>query len=53
MRNLRFAYSSPLQAGERHTVRHTIGTHRNGGASASGGIGRGDIRHKATTNYAF
>jgi hypothetical protein len=34
-------------------VRHTTGTVRSGSAGGLAGIGRGDIRHKGTINYAF
>jgi hypothetical protein len=55
MTNSRFAYSSPLQAGERRTVHHVIGALRNTGAAAPSmiGVGRDDIRHKGAMSYTF
>jgi hypothetical protein len=50
----RFAYSSPMQAGERRTVRHVIGALRVVETETSRiiGISRGDVRH-ANTSHAF
>ncbi|MET0747530.1 MAG: hypothetical protein ABWY49_05020 [Rhizobium sp.] len=50
----RFAYSSPMQAGERRTVRHVIGALRTSETDASRiiGLSRGDVRH-TNTSYAF
>ena len=55
MANPRFAYSSPLQAGERRTVRHVIGALRvtETGASRIIGVSRGDVRHSNSAICAF
>ena len=54
MANPRFAYSSPMQAGERRTVRHVIGALRSVETEASRiiGVSRGDVRN-INTSYAF
>lgn len=55
MNSPRFAYSSPMQAGERRTVRHVIGALRTTDTEASRiiGISRGDVRHTNNLAYAF
>ncbi|MBO9098864.1 MULTISPECIES: hypothetical protein [Rhizobium] len=54
MNTPRFAYSSPMQAGERRTVRHVIGALRVADSEASRiiGVSRGDVRN-TNTSYAF
>ncbi|MDM9620984.1 MULTISPECIES: hypothetical protein [unclassified Rhizobium] len=51
----RFAYSSPVQAGERQTVRHIIGSHRpqNEGTLTMLGARHQVTRHQGATSYAF
>jgi hypothetical protein len=55
MANPRFAYSSPLLAGERRTVRHVIGALRQIEAETSKMVGasHGDIRRNGANSYAF
>lgn len=55
MANSRFAYSSPVQAGERRTVRHVIGAlrHIETETSRMMGTSRNDIRRNGATSYAF
>jgi hypothetical protein len=55
MANPRFAYSSPLPAGERRTVRHVIGALRQIEAETSKMVGasHGDIRRNGANSYAF
>ncbi|EPE97673.1 hypothetical protein [Rhizobium grahamii] len=51
----RFAYSSPVQAGERQTVRHIIGSRRPLHADTLNLLGAGQkvTRHQVATSYAF
>ncbi|WP_200950860.1 hypothetical protein [Rhizobium sp. Root1220] len=51
----RFAYSSPVQAGERQTVRHVLGSLRplNGDTLKLIGTGHKVTRHQGATNYVF
>lgn len=51
----RFAYSSPVQAGERQTVRHVIGSRRplNEDSLKMLGMGHKATRHKGAPSYAF
>ena len=51
----RFAYSSPVQAGERQTVRHIIGSRRplNEDTLKMLGAGQKVTRHQVATSYAF
>ena len=51
----RFAYSSPVQAGERQTVRHVLGSLRplNGDTLTMRGAGHKVTRHLGATSYAF
>ncbi|MBB2839195.1 UNVERIFIED_ORG: hypothetical protein GGE64_002942 [Rhizobium etli] len=51
----RFAYSSPVQAGERQTVRHVIGARRpqNEDSLKLLGVGQRVTRHQGATSYAF
>lgn len=55
MSNPRFAYTSPLQAGERRTVRHVLGALRVADTEASRiiGVSRGDVRHSNNAICAF
>ena len=55
MANSRFAYSSPLQAGERRTVRHVIGALRQIEAETSKMVGasHGDVHRNGANSYAF
>ncbi len=52
MNTPRFAYSSPMQAGERRTVRHVLGALRVSDSEASRiiGVSRGDVRN---TNISY
>ena len=51
----RSAYSSPVQAGERQTVRHVIGARRpqNEDSLKLLGAGQRATRHKGAPSYAF
>ncbi|UIJ97507.1 hypothetical protein LZK82_17390 [Rhizobium leguminosarum] len=51
----RFACSSPVQAGERQTVRHVIGARRpqNEDSLKLLGAGQRATRHKGALSYAF
>jgi hypothetical protein len=51
----RFAYSSPVQAGERQTVRHVIGSRRplNEDSLKMLGTSHKATRHKGAPSYAF
>jgi hypothetical protein len=51
----RFAYSSPVQAGERQTVHHVIGARRplNGDSLKMLGTGHKVTHHKGVPSYAF
>ncbi|WP_064803778.1 MULTISPECIES: hypothetical protein [unclassified Rhizobium] len=51
----RFAYSSPVQAGERQTVRHVIGARRpqNEDSLKLLGAGQRVTRHQGALSYAF
>jgi len=51
----RFAYSSPVQAGERQTVHHVIGARRplNEDSLRTFGMGHKITRPKGTPSYAF
>jgi hypothetical protein len=51
----RFAYSSPVQAGERQTVRHIIGSRRPVNVDTLTMLGAGNTvsRHKGAIGYAF
>jgi hypothetical protein len=51
----RSAYSSPVQAGERQTVRHIIGSRRPLNVDTLTMLGSGNTvtRHKGATSYAF
>jgi hypothetical protein len=51
----RFAYSSPVQAGERQTVRHVIGARRpqNEDSLKLLGADQRATRHKGALSYAF
>ncbi|MDM9628616.1 hypothetical protein QTL95_22230 [Rhizobium sp. S152] len=51
----RSAYSSPVQAGERQTVRHIIGSRRpqNEGALAMLGSSHKATRYNGANSYAF
>jgi hypothetical protein len=51
----RSAYSSPVQAGERQTVRHVLGSLRplNGDTLTMRGAGHKVTRHQGATSYAF
>ncbi|WP_197486816.1 hypothetical protein [Rhizobium bangladeshense] len=51
----RFAYSSPVQAGERQTVRHVIGGRRPQSEDSLKLLGAGQrvTRHQGAPSYAF
>ncbi|NLS04712.1 hypothetical protein HGP14_15250 [Rhizobium sp. P32RR-XVIII] len=51
----RFAYSSPVQAGERQTVHHVIGARRplNEDSLRTFGMGHKITRPKGAPSYAF
>jgi hypothetical protein len=51
----RFAYSSPVQAGERQTVRHVLGSRRplNEDSLKVLAAGHKVTRHKGAQSYAF
>jgi hypothetical protein len=51
----RFAYSSPVQAGERQTVHHVIGARRplNGDSLKMLGTGHKVTHHKGVPSYGF
>lgn len=51
----RFAYSSPVQAGERQTVRHIIGSRRPLNEDTLNLLGAGQkvTRRQVATSYAF
>lgn len=51
----RFAYGSPVQAGERQTVRHVIGARRPQNEDTLKMLGSGHrvTRHKGAPSYAF
>ncbi|MBB3309024.1 hypothetical protein FHT78_000753 [Rhizobium sp. BK196] len=51
----RFAYSSPVQAGERQTVRHIIGARRpqHEDSLKMLAAGQRSTRHRGASSYAF